>query len=104
MEGVQDLDHHVFLIPLVNDKLGDITSSNNYRSIALSSIILKIFDWVIFLLYDDGLKTDELQFGFQEKTSTNMCSWMVLETIDHFTNNGSEIFICVMDMKKRLIS
>ena len=88
------------LIPLVKDKLGDITSSNNYRSIALSSIILKIFDWVILLLYDDGLKTDELQFGFQEKTSTNMCSWMVLETIDHFTNNGSEIFICVMDMKK----
>ena len=88
------------LIPLVKDKLGDITSSNNYRSIALSSIILKIFDWVILLLYDGGLKTDELQFGFQEKTSTNMCSWLVLETIDHFTNNGSEVFVCVMDMKK----
>ena len=31
------------LIPLVKDKLGDITSSNNYRSIALSSLILKVF-------------------------------------------------------------
>ena len=25
---------------------------------------------------------------------------MVLETINYFTNNGSEVFICVMDMKK----
>ena len=88
------------LIPLVKDKLGDTTSSSNYRSIALSSLILKIFDWVVLLLYGDGLKTDDLQFGFQEQVSTTMCTWMVLETIDHFTKNGSDVFICVMDMKK----
>ena len=29
-----------------------------------------------------------------------MCKWMVLETIDYFTKNGSEVFICVMDMKE----
>ena len=62
------------LIPLVKDKLGDITSSSNYRSIALSSLILKIFDWVVLLLYGDGLTTDDLQFGFQEHVSTNMCT------------------------------
>ena len=30
------------LIPLVKDKLGDITSSNNYRSVVLSSLILSV--------------------------------------------------------------
>ena len=88
------------LIPLVKDKLGDMTSSSNYRSIALSSLILKIFDWVVLLLYGDGLWTDDLQFGFQEQVSTNMCTWLVLETLNHFAKNGSEVFICVMDMKK----
>ena len=88
------------LIPLVKDKLGDISASSNYRSIALSSMVLKIFDWVILLLYGEALKTDDLQFGFQEKVSTNMCTWLVLETIDHFTKNDSDVFICVMDMKK----
>jgi hypothetical protein len=88
------------LIPLVKDRLGDISSSSNYRSIALSSIILKIFDWIILTLYGENLITDDLQFGFQEKVSTGMCTWLVLETIDHFTRNGSEVFICVMDMKK----
>jgi endonuclease/exonuclease/phosphatase family metal-dependent hydrolase len=32
------------MIPLIKDKLGDVSSSSNYRSIALSSLILKIFD------------------------------------------------------------
>ena len=69
------------IIPLVKDKLGDTTSSDNYRSIAVSSLILKVFDWVILILLGDHLKTDELQFGFLEKTSTSMCTWLMIETI-----------------------
>ena len=38
------------LVPLLKDKLGDHCSSSNYRSIALSSLILKIFDWVLILI------------------------------------------------------
>ena len=88
------------VIPLIKDKLGDVTSSNNYRSIALSSLILKIFDWVVLLLFDENLSTDQLQFGYQEKTSTNMCTWAAVETIDHYVRNGSEVFVGVMDMTK----
>ena len=29
-----------------------------------------------------------------------MCTWMVIETIDYFTRNGSEVFTSVMDMTK----
>ena len=88
------------LISLVKDKLGDITSSNNYRSIALSSLILKVIDWVVLLLHKDGLNIDELQFGFQQDTSTNMCTWLAVETIEYFLRNGSDVFACVMDMTK----
>ena len=88
------------LIPLVKDKLGDITASNNYRSIALSSLILKVFDWVVLLLYSDDLKVDELQFGFQQNTSTSMCTWLAVEAIEYFMGNGSDVYVCVMDMTK----
>ena len=88
------------VIPLIKDKLGDICSSNNYRSIALSSLILKIFDWIILLLHGDMFITDELQFGYQQKTSTNMCTWLAIETIDYYLRNGSEVFVGVMDMTK----
>ena len=88
------------VILLIKDKLGNISSSNNYRSISLSSLILKIFDWIILLLHGAKLSTDELQFGYQQKTSTNMCTWLAIETIDYFLRNGSEAFVGVMDMTK----
>ena len=75
------------VIPLIKDKLGDISLSNNYRSIALSSLILKI--WIILLIHSAKLSTDELQFGYQQKTSTNMCTWLAIETIDYFLRNVS---------------
>ena len=88
------------IIPLIKDKLGDANASNNYRSIALSSLVLKIFDWVVLLLFDKNLSTDELQFGYQEKTSTTMCTWLAVEVIDHYMRHGSEVFVGVMDMTK----
>ena len=88
------------LLPIIKDKLGKITDSNNYRSIAISSVILKLFDWVIILLYKDNLHLDSLQFSYQQDCSTTMCTWMVIETIDYFLRNDTEIFICTMDMTK----
>ena len=88
------------LVPIVKDKLGNICSSDDYRSIAISSLILKIFDWVIILLYGDKLGLDELQFSYQPNISTNMCTWMAIETIDYFTRNASDVYVCTMDMSK----
>ena len=88
------------LVPLIKDKLGSICISKNYRSIAISSLFLKIVDWVIILLYGDSLQLHDLQFAYQPKCSTNMCTWMVVETIDYFLRNGGEVFACAMDMTK----
>ena len=88
------------LIPIPKDKLGGASSSDNYRSIPISNTILKIFDWVVLLLFEKELRTDELQFGFQQKTSANVCTWLVVETIDYFQRNGSEVYACVMDLFK----
>ena len=88
------------IVPLLKDKQGDIQSSDNYRSIALSSVILKIFDWVVLTLFEEQLALDDLQFSYQKKCSTNMCTWMVVESINHFTRNKSNVYTCFMDMKK----
>ena len=88
------------LVPLVKDKLGDITSSKNYRSVAISSILLKLLDWVIILLEGNSLGLNELQFAYQAGCSTVMCTWAALETVDYFLKNGSEVFTCATDMSK----
>ena len=88
------------LVPLIKDKLGDITSSNNYRSIAISSLMLKIFDLVIIAQFDEYLKFDDLQFAYQSGVSTTMCTWVAVETISYFLRNGSDVYTCLMDMSK----
>ena len=88
------------LVPLVKDKLGDISASKNYRSVAISSILLKLLDWVIILLEGDSLGLNELQFAYQAGCSTVMCTWAALETVDYFLRNGSEVFTCATDMSK----
>ena len=52
------------LVPLIKNKLGDGKSSDNYRSIALSSVVLKLLDWIVLLLFGEKLGFDELQFSY----------------------------------------
>ena len=84
----------------MKDNLADITSSENYRAIAIGSLILKWFDWLILILERDKLTTDELQFGFQSKSSTSMCSWAVSAVIDHYNRSGRAVYSCTMDLSK----
>ena len=72
------------LLPLVKDNLGDVTSADNYRAIAAGSQLVKLLDIVILILEGDKLGCDQLQFGFQSKTSTTMCSWVATSLIDHY--------------------
>ena len=88
------------LIPLIKNKMGDVTDSNSYRSIAISSLIMKLYDLVIIQLFKENLYFDELQFGYQAEVSTTMCTWLASETISYFLRNGSEVFSCLMDMSK----
>ena len=88
------------LVPIIKDRLGSIQSSKNYRSIAISSLVLKLLDWVFVLLFGDKLKLDDLQFAYQPGASTTMCTWSAIETVGYFLRNGSEVFSCLMDMTK----
>ena len=81
----------------------DAGYGDNYRSIALSSILLKIFDWIAILLFGKSLGMDDLQFSYQKDCSTTICTWLVVESVSYFLRNGNEVFSCYMDMEKALI-
>ena len=63
----------VVLIPLVKDKCGDLASKDNYRPIALSNIISKIFERIILWRCEEYLLTTQNQFAFKPKLSTELC-------------------------------
>ena len=88
------------LTPIVKDKKKSKGVSNNYRLIAVSSLLLKILDLMILELFKPNLEVSSLQFGFQEKSSTTLCTWTLKECINFFTNKGSVVYLCLMDMTK----
>ena len=88
------------LVPIIKDKLGSINISKNYRSVCITSLVLKQFDGIVISLYGDALGFHDLQFAYQPGVSANMCSWAVIETISYFIRNGSEVFGCSMDKSK----
>ena len=45
------------LVQIVKDNLDDFAISDNYRAIAIGSLILKWFDWLILILNSDKLTT-----------------------------------------------
>jgi hypothetical protein len=97
---VSDLLMISTMIPIMKDKMGDETSSDNYRSIAISSLIMKLYDLVIIKVFNEHLFFDDLQFGYQSDVSTSMCTWLAVESISYFRRNGNDVFTCLMDMSK----
>ena len=88
------------LIPIVKNNNESKLSSNNYRLIAISSLLLKLFDHVILELSHQNLIPSPQQFGFQSGVSTTMCTWSLTETINFFRNRGGPVFLCLMDLTK----
>ena len=80
-------------LPLLKSSLKNPADPGSYRAIAGSSLILKLFDKVVLLLWGHLLCTDPLQFGYKVGTSTTQCSWLVQEVANHFLRMGSHPII-----------
>ena len=61
----------VVLVPVIKDKCGKINDSDNYRPIALVSVMTKIVEKVGRM--SSFLITSSNQFGFKSKLCTDMC-------------------------------
>ena len=56
----------------------------NYRGIALSSILGKLFDSVVCMQNHDVLKSSDLQYGFKSEHAPTMCSFAVKEVLQYY--------------------
>ena len=84
----------------MKDNLGNITSSDNYRAIAGGCLLLKLIDLVVLMLESDKLNFDAMQFAYQPKASTSMCTWTFTAVVDHFNREGAPVYGAAMDMSK----
>ena len=87
-------------MPLLKSSLKDPSDPASYRAIAGSSLILKIFELVVILLWGHLLSSDSLQFGYKAKTSTTHCTWLVSEVVQHMLRGGVNPIVTVLDCSK----
>ena len=61
------------LVPVMKSKTGRIMSKDNYRQIALASVVSKVVEIVIYNRIAVYLDTCPNQFGFKRNHSTDQC-------------------------------
>ena len=88
------------IISIVKDPMKDICSSNNYRGIALSSCLNKLFEMFLLKQYSACFKTCDLQFAYKTGHSTSLCTLMLKEIVKYYVSNGSQVFCAMLDASK----
>ena len=88
------------IIPIPKNKLKCMNNSDNYRAIALSSILGKVMDKLILSKCSDVLHTLDMQFGFKKGHSTNHCTFVVNEVLQYYANNNSNTLVTLIDASK----
>ena len=88
------------IIPIIKNKSGDFTDKNNYRPIALSSTISKVFEHTIVNRLEEYLWTNDNQFGFKSGDSTDICIYALTEFIEYFKSRSTSVYVAFLDARK----
>ena len=66
---------HATIIPIPQNRKKSLNNPNNYREIALGSIIGKFLDLIVLQQNRHLLESCNLQYGFKPKHSTTQCTF-----------------------------
>ena len=88
------------ILPIPKSHNSNSIDSSNFRGIALSSVLCKLLDNIILDKFHDYLCTSDHQFGFKSKSSTNMCTMVLKETLAYYRTNQSSVYCTFLDASK----
>jgi hypothetical protein len=85
-------------MPSLKNSMKNPAETKSYRAIAGSFLWLKLFDRVILTVWGHQLSSGSLQMGYKKKSSTAQCSYVMMETVRYFLDNGSNPIMVALDM------
>ena len=91
------------IVPIVKNKCGNLSDSNNYRPIALATIMSKLFESAMLLKYEMFLDTCRNQFSFKKGHSTDMCIYVLKEMIEYFKSRNT-LYLLLFWMHQKLMT
>ncbi len=90
----------VTLLPVIKDKAGKVGSLDNYRPIALASVVSKVLERIILDRLGVYLDTTDNQFGFKAHHSTDLCIYALKEVVELYKRQNSTVIIGFIDASK----
>ena len=87
-------------LPLFKGGLKNPAVFDSYRAIVGASQLLKLFEYVILLVWGDGLQSDSIQFGFKSGVPTTQCTWLFNEITTYFMRRGTALTSCLLYCSK----
>ena len=88
------------LVPVSKSSVKDVRDPNNYRPIALASVISKLFERIILDSTIGLLSTCDNQFGFKAKHGTDLCVFVLKQIVAYYNERGSPVFSVFVDSSK----
>ena len=88
------------IIPIPKNKRKSLNDSNNYRTIALGSIVGKLFDMVLLDSNSTVFRCSDYQYGFKKAHSTVQCTFVVQEILQYYVSRGSTVHVMLLDASK----
>ena len=95
-----DAERYCITVLIVKNKCENLSDSNNYRPIALATIVSKLFESAILLKCEMLLDTCPHQFGFKKGHSTDMCIYVLKHFIEFYRNRNISVFVTFLDASK----
>ena len=89
-----------FTVPHPKGRVTGLAKVDDYRGIAVSSVLAKLFESCILALYGDLLASCDAQFGFKTNLGCTHAVHVVKSVIDGYTAGGNTAHLCAIDVAK----
>ncbi len=90
----------VLLVPVIKNKAGMVGNLDNYRPIALASILSKVLEKILLDRLNVFINSTDNQFGFKAKHGTDLCIYALKEIVNKYRDKNSSVFMCFIDASK----
>ena len=88
------------IVPIMKSHRKPIQDANNYRGISLIPILTKIIEKIIINKCPQLKQHKNTQFGFTTDASTIHAELLISDTITHYNEKNSPVYICSLDAEK----
>lgn len=92
-----------YTVPLPKSNYASLSKSltvDDFRGIAISPVLSKVFEKCILDRYQRFFETSDSQFGFKRGLGCSHAVYSVKCAIDHFVRQGSTVNLCALDLRK----